>query len=270
MTFARHKSRNNAPGATSIDDVYRCVDLQSMAVIVLGSCYNSTRHTPAIDAWALGFWSSTQQKCRLSVRGWTRSTAELASISVIIRGVERRAEFADTLVSVSRDNSLGHDQNRALIRDALQRLASHCFIARNVLSRQYAFVRPNENEREARSIDAMLSAVASGQSPCISPEGQLSLPGWAERRRTLRSAEHKRAILIWGTQSCLVTIVDRTQFGIGVQGHSGLPLHGTVTVALDGEEAQLARVAWIAGTRAGLTMAKGATLHPRSNSECAV
>ena len=111
---------------------------------------------------------------------------------------------------------------------------------------------PDPENRRLLKMLAWLSLAAEGQAPCIDREGELNVPGWAERRDSPRVVVNKSIRLCVDGHDFACTLVDVSETGFKIAGLSGLAAGDDVIVKLTPRQHCAARVAWARGDSAGL------------------
>lgn len=113
------------------------------------------------------------------------------------------------------------------------------------------FSRPPVNNEHA---EALLRSAKSGGRPCVSDEGQVQMPRWAESRSHARHVTRQaaRVIMPAGAQNVLVENVSRT--GLGLSGVSNAVTGTRVVIEVLGTERLAGRVMWAREARAGIKL----------------
>jgi hypothetical protein len=228
------------------------MDGLGIAVVAIGSVLQGTPQLQCQLDLALSLWAPTFR--RLEARRTDMDTLMMLEpfISQVLDHTFQRAQFLDDLILPLKDPLMLGEDNATIIRDAVQRLASGCFVTRSLLRRLEDRFGHQHRPNKRDGLDDMLRAIANGRAPCLDPTGFLVIPGWAERRRVRRTEANEQIELYWHSGRCRTTVVDRTDQGLGVVSVAGLKPGFNVAIKTAIGSISHARVAWVAGGRAGL------------------
>lgn len=141
--------------------------------------------------------------------------------------------------------------NIETIADGWRRLASLAITVREDLS-EIAFPETLDAMRPfAKGIDRMLSATAAGLSPCVADDGQIEIPGLAERRRSPRFATGWRIKVIHNGKACDAILADLSAGGAGLNGLTNCRLGDSLELKLSADRKLNAVVKWVSRDRCG-------------------
>ncbi len=102
--------------------------------------------------------------------------------------------------------------------------------------------------------DGLLRAAQAGGRPCVSDDGQIAVPGWAESRRSPRYALRLWArVFIQGGQQTVV-IENASETGLGLSGIKAGEAGAAITVELPGDDLVSGRIMWSSNGRAGVKL----------------
>jgi len=106
----------------------------------------------------------------------------------------------------------------------------------------------------SETVLALLDQAGSGGSPCVDPDGRVTIPGWAERRRDARYDLQRPAVASRDGTSTPVTIRDLSASGIGLEVPEGAKPGDRLTLRLPSGREISGTVAWAGGQRAGIKL----------------
>jgi hypothetical protein len=140
------------------------------------------------------------------------------------------------------------------LADAIRRLASLCFIVRNVVDRAVDPSGRMQNGEHRKNIDALLRSVSAGATPCLDRSGAVSVPGWAERRLDRR--HRAAASVLVGTHRDVhwATVQNASATGLCLGDLPGLAVGETVTIHLRDRSMHAGRVVWSIDDQAGIAL----------------
>jgi PilZ domain len=101
----------------------------------------------------------------------------------------------------------------------------------------------------------LLEDAQGRRHPCVEADGCVVVPGWAERRRQPRVSTNLPAEIQFGPVTYDISIVDVSQGGLGLDGNQVLLAGDVVSVLIPDGRSLKGRIAWVAGTKAGLELA---------------
>lgn len=113
------------------------------------------------------------------------------------------------------------------------------------------YSRPPVNNEHA---EALLRSAKAGGQPCITGEGQMRMPPWAESRLHARKVTRVEAFVLLEDGATPVVIDNASRTGIGLSCISGLPPGMALTIALDTGTRLQGKVMWARGERAGVRL----------------
>jgi hypothetical protein len=230
------------------------VDAVSIGVTAVGSvvqgCPANARQWPV--AWSL--WSPTMRRFEAQCEQ-VDSVAELdANITHVLRHILQRAQFADDLLQFYDVGTRADEDQAVITRDAIQRLASACFVGRNVVGLAAHRLGGLNVDHHDRTIDRLLKGIMAGEAPCLDPTGALIIPGWAERRRHTRAVANDQIELRWRRTRYSTYVINRTAQGLGIVSVEGLRPDMIVEIATMDGNLTGARVVWVEAGKAGLEL----------------
>ncbi|MFN3869074.1 MAG: PilZ domain-containing protein [Hyphomicrobiaceae bacterium] len=97
-----------------------------------------------------------------------------------------------------------------------------------------------------------LTAAAAGGTPFLAGDGTITLPAWAELRRTPRIPVRCAATLEWQGRRADVTLLDISTLGAGIETKAELKAGDSVMLIVDRSIAMPGRVAWVRDDLAGI------------------
>ena len=104
--------------------------------------------------------------------------------------------------------------------------------------------------------ESLLRAAQAGGRPCVSDDGQIAVPGWAESRRSPRYALRLSArVFVQGGQQ-IVLIENASETGLGLSGLKASEAGAAITVELPGDDLVSGRIMWSSNGRAGVKLDK--------------
>lgn len=112
---------------------------------------------------------------------------------------------------------------------------------------------PRMSEDAARVLGLLRSATA-GNSPGLGPDGHISIPGWAERRRDRRRSVNMPARIVLGKRVLGIKILDASPTGLGVECTDELPVESQIAILFAGNRRLQGRVVWSNGNRTGIEL----------------
>lgn len=162
-------------------------------------------------------------------------------------------EFAATIVPTGLADPVGMAA-RELLSDVWRRACAALLdvqicLASSVASRQFA----HDAEREGKMLEA-LQLCADGGWPCITPEGHLQVPGWADRRRAHRISVSGRALLVSQGKRISGALLDATPYGLKIAVDGDVAEGADVTVILPNQMQHAATVVWARDLRVGVRL----------------
>ncbi len=99
---------------------------------------------------------------------------------------------------------------------------------------------------------SLLLAVRDGQSPCVSPQGHIVFPNWADRRSSRRKSLGKPAWHCAGAHRHQVMLADISQTGFGLSDCHGISAGDPVAVEIASGRVLSGVAIWSQGNRAGV------------------
>lgn len=103
----------------------------------------------------------------------------------------------------------------------------------------------------------LLESCQAGEWPCLDEDMAVSIPGWAERRRNGRKTCAIEITIEVEGQSMEATITDVSQFGIGIDGCTGLQTGDSVVIATSPDHSLDGHVVWSGDESAGIRFSSG-------------
>ena len=105
-----------------------------------------------------------------------------------------------------------------------------------------------------RAAEHLLKSASSGQWPCVSRDGDVEVPSWAERRRHERWTVEWSAQLLGDGQHFPIEVFDVSQGGFGVKCTSAHAPGAHVSILLPTGACYDGAVAWVAGSAFGVSL----------------
>ncbi len=104
--------------------------------------------------------------------------------------------------------------------------------------------------------ESILRAAHAGGRPCVSNDGQIAVPGWAESRKSPRHSLRLpvRVFFQGGQQSVMIDNASET--GLGLSGIKASEAGAAITVELPGDDLVSGRIMWSNNGRAGVKLDK--------------
>ncbi|MGE0857300.1 MAG: PilZ domain-containing protein, partial [Hyphomicrobiaceae bacterium] len=106
--------------------------------------------------------------------------------------------------------------NIASLQTSWRLAARHARIAVSELTGELKHVLPDGYATNLATIDALLTASAKGESPCLTAQGHVEVPRLAERRRTPRRSLLQTAIVSIGRSDFSAFVLDVSAGGFGL------------------------------------------------------
>ncbi|HMN36667.1 MAG TPA: hypothetical protein PKD49_03010 [Hyphomicrobium sp.] len=140
------------------------------------------------------------------------------------------------------------------LQDAWRHVCGTALAAISVVRELMASVRYSRPPVNNEHAEALLRSAKDGGQPCVTDEGTMRMPMWAESRLHARQVTQLRArlLLLDGEKSAIVDNASRT--GIGLSGVTGLVPGTALTILLDTGEEILGKIMWSRGERAGVRL----------------
>ncbi|MFM9941055.1 MAG: PilZ domain-containing protein [Hyphomicrobiaceae bacterium] len=183
------------------------------------------------------------------------------------------ASFADDAGSTAATTHVDAE----ILADAWRRTCAAAAAAIRALDTIEGQLATAPTSGEARILELLARAEAGG-TPCLDPDGRITIPGWAERRRERRQELRQTATATLGATLVPVVIRDASTSGLGLDLPREAQGGERLTVQLPGGREIAGEIAWSDGQRAGLRLdrrltendpllAPGTTRAPRLKSE---
>lgn len=140
------------------------------------------------------------------------------------------------------------------LEDAWRHVCGTALAAIAVLRETLASVRYSRPPVNNEHAEALLRSAKSGGRPCVSAEGDVQMPRWAESRAHTRlvTRQAARIIMPGGTQHVLVENVSRT--GLGLSGIKNAVTGARLAIEVLGTERLAGRIMWARAERAGVKL----------------
>ena len=100
----------------------------------------------------------------------------------------------------------------------------------------------------------LLRMAESGEAPCLEPDGRITIPGWAERRREPRIALRLEATTEIGGETMAIVIRNVSLSGLGLDCTGEIAPGTRLTVRLPGDRVLRGVVAWADVQRVGVRL----------------
>lgn len=133
-----------------------------------------------------------------------------------------------------------------------------CGMARTAVATLVALLGEDAHARIAAKeakIAEILTAAENGSHPCVSPDGSVVVPFWAERRHLARSRVSLQAYFLVANGLQRAAVVDATETGLGVVGLTGIDVGMKIALIVRPGQTIAASVRWVEGNRCGLSLA---------------
>ncbi len=140
-----------------------------------------------------------------------------------------------------------------ILADAWRRTCAAARAAIKALDAIDALMGSTPTHAETRVLDLLTRAEAGG-TPCLDPEGRITIPGWAERRREPRQEMRQSATATFGAATVPVVIRDASNSGLGIELPREAQGGERLTLKLPGGREITGEIAWADGQRAGLKL----------------
>lgn len=233
------------------------LDRFALMVVVAGSIGNAQnsdtfRHPKLAD---VGAYLPSGTSLQANLRDLTSDLQLDQQMAAALAALLCRAAFARDLaaaVAVADHATTG----AAPLADAVRRLASLCFVARNVVDRSIFDRQGDARSAEQQHIDSLLKAVAAGGTPCLDHNGGISIPGWAERRQIGRQAAALEVSINHATQRYAAILVNASATGIGISGISHIPIGAAIVVHLLNDHRVEGRIIWTKHGHSGIALSQ--------------
>ena len=147
-----------------------------------------------------------------------------------------------------------HSADREIIADSLRRLASLCFVVRNLLGRIVDRMGTTHMTAQDRAIDRMLQLVSAGGSPCLDSSGNLCIHGWAERRVGGRSQTGVDVLVDVNGRRCPARIVDASRTGVGLSHIADAQTDDDIMIHCPDGSTMRGTVVWVRDHSAGVRL----------------
>ncbi len=162
-------------------------------------------------------------------------------------------DFAETIVPAGLSGPINASA-RELLSDVWQRASAALLDVHGCLVAVMGDKSPTQdNERETSMLEALRQS-ADGGWPCITPEGQLQVPGWADRRRARRRPVSGKAVLLWQGARFPGMLLDATPFGLKIAVDRDVPEGADLTIILPNHRQHAAAVVWSRDRRIGVKL----------------
>ena len=251
-----HRVAQPSPVAPAIGRLQ--IDLQHLAVLVcvMASAANALEkqsENHALIAMIIDFCP----KQPFDAASKVESIADLETADQIIEALQdfqARLTFAQMLTKhldgQFRAAATGKQGNLEILADAWRRTSTNLLA---VLSSLKEAGRTNaEDADNSTLVLGFLKNCIAGGTPCLTPEGQLEIPGWAERRSAARITVQKHAQASTGGDYFDVAVLNASTIGLGLTGDVASGQHTTV-VFDDGRKVS-GTVKWSEEGRFGLQL----------------
>jgi hypothetical protein len=159
----------------------------------------------------------------------------------------------DLIVSMT-GAAAAHSADREIIADSLRRLASLCFVVRNLVGRIVDRMGTAHAANQDRAIDRMLQLVSAGGSPCLDSSGNLCIHGWAERRVGGRSQTGVNVLVDINGRRCPARIVDASRTGLGLSHITDTQINDDIMIQCPDGSTMRGIVVWARDGSAGVQL----------------
>lgn len=134
-----------------------------------------------------------------------------------------------------------------------------CYAARTAIDSLHALnaeaARSSVAAKQSKVTEILIDAQDGGH-PCVSPDGSVVVPFWAERRHLARSRISLQAYLIVSDSIQRVAVVDATENGLGVVGLKGAIEGMQVALIVKPGHMIDATIRWVTNDRCGISLAQ--------------
>lgn len=139
------------------------------------------------------------------------------------------------------------------VADAWQRAASAGFVLQHLLDRDCE--KAGCQTRSGLRVHSLLKAVSQGASPCIAEDGEIFVPGWAERRATRRLRLNVEAqVSVNGAPFTPALLINASYRGFGISGVTAVMLGDSIDVRIADRLQARGTVVWTKGADCGVNV----------------
>lgn len=134
-----------------------------------------------------------------------------------------------------------------------------CYAARLAIDSLHALNAEDARVRvevKQTTISEILIGAQDGGHPCVSPDGSVVVPFWAERRHLSRSRISLQAYFLVSDSIQRVSVVDATESGLGVVGLKGATEGMQVALIVKPGHMIDATIRWVTKDRCGISLAQ--------------
>ena len=140
-----------------------------------------------------------------------------------------------------------------ILADAWRRTCRAAIDCIETLSRGLGHGMPGGAEPN-NDVLKLLRLAERGETPCLEPDGRVTIPGWAERRQEERRPMQLAATAQIGAHIMPVMIRDTSPSGLGLACTHRAGPGDRIVLRLPGDRTLLGRVAWADGQRIGVRL----------------
>lgn len=137
---------------------------------------------------------------------------------------------------------------------AWQELAGGCRTAISELGEQLTDIPAMRNTERYLKVLEVLSEIEIGYHPCVSSDGMVTVPFWAERRSLKRKQLNLQAYIVVGDSIEKVAVLNASEMGIGVMGLVNAHVNTLVHLLVRPGLSISGKVVWVKDDRAGIIL----------------
>lgn len=146
-----------------------------------------------------------------------------------------------------------HHVDPEILADAWRRVCSAARQAIEALDQIDNVTSQGSALNRSRAL-SLLHLAEAGAQPCLDPDGRVTIPGWAERRREPRQDLRIEADAVIGGVTLAVIIRNASQSGLGLEMSRKAALGERLLVRVAGGRELTGEIAWADGIRAGMKL----------------
>ena len=233
-------------------------------VAVSGSIVNALAKpvaTRAVSAQALKTYVTPEMPIAALAMARMIASDELSGLAMGYQTYEARISLARRMALAYADETSLQPSHRTVELSTLQNAWSHACTSALSLITTLRYISGRDNRQASQKVPDLLAETASGGTPCIEPDGCIVIPGWAERRADPRQSIDFQVGLRAGATFGSARAVDVSSYGLGLsevlfETTASILPGDSVRVKLPDGRILTGEFAWIAGSKAGITLAQ--------------